>query len=194
MNINFIIFIKLIFTNLFSNLVKIFSILTIAKFLGPSNYGVISFANVFSRYFSYLQLGVQNGLNRKIPILLGEKKYYSIMIFLMTALSHIFILSFVLLLCSYFLNYFGISFFINKKYYFLVALNTSSVLLNSYFISYLIVTQKYNLLVKIKFIFEIVFSIVMMVMVYLFSISGYFINVYVNIVLMGALIIKRTKL
>lgn len=63
---------KVTFYSLLGNIVNIPCKILIAAFLQPAGYGLLSIVNLILNYSDYGNLGTFNGMNRKIPLLLGK--------------------------------------------------------------------------------------------------------------------------
>jgi O-antigen/teichoic acid export membrane protein len=150
----------------------------ILRWLNPEELGKWQSFTVFVGYIGILTLGVNTGLNRELPYLIGkENKKKGIELiktagFFATKLS-IVIMAIVLLL-SIFFYYFDV-FDLDKVLMFLLAFSTGALaILTNFLGSTFRSSKEFNKLTRIQFINSILFFI-LLPLVYFFNIWGYII-------------------
>jgi len=167
-------YIALSFTSAITQVTKLFTGTANARFLTPTLYGINSLSSVFVRYTSYAHLGIQNGLNRQIPIEIGRKNEDDIDKYLYSTFSILLLLSVFLICTTLFLYSFPIKYdaVIPKSYYFSILLLCISTLFFQFFYSYLVCKNQFPFISKLKLKYDFIGTIASVAIVYFFRLHG----------------------
>lgn len=149
----------------------------------------------FSRYFSYSHLGLQNGLNRQLPIDIGSKSNELINKRLNTVFTIIIFLAVLLVTLSIilFITRYRFSKIISIEYYFDLTLLILSILFYQFFTSYLISFSNFKLLSKVKFLFDFIFPLVSITTVFFFKVHGLILSLATIQIFASIYIAKKTN-
>lgn len=169
-------FLHLSSTSILTQIARLFSGIVNANLLTPILYSTNSMVNTIVRYTSFGHFGVQNGINRDIPISFGRNEMAKINITLMTGFWTLVLLSLIYVAFFFVLFFFKISLFDSIPIIYYIDLLILSILnlFVSYFNSFLVTTKRYVLLSKIRLICDVGGSVLTIILVYFFRLHGLF--------------------
>ena len=167
-------FFALSFSSASIQIVRLFTGIVNARVLTPFLYAVNSLASTIVRYASYSHLGVQNALNRQLPIDYGKGDVTEAEVNLSSTFWYICTLSVGLTMIAgtLFLGNITFSHIIDREYYPDIWLLSVSTLFYQYFISFLISTKQFFLIAKLRMKFDVTGALLSVVVVYLFKLHG----------------------
>ncbi len=165
-----------------------------ANILSPYLYGINTITNTFSRYSNYLQLGAQNGLNRQIPIDIGGKKEDEVRLNLMTVFWFLTCISLFLFIIFFILSIFNYKIeILPSEYYLETSLLAITGIFAAYFTSYLVSTQKFTLLSKLRIWVDTSMALLTVLLVYFFKLHGLMFGIIFGNTLFCLLTISLSK-
>ena len=167
-------FILLALSSAATQLVRLFTGVVNARLLTPTLYATTSSATVAAKYFSYGQAGVQNGLNRQLPIDLGKGETRAADSLVMTAFWAVAGAALVVAAVLVALALLGVDLgdALPSEYLPDVALLAVALLFYAFFVSYLVSYQRFTFLSRTRLIFEVIMPLAGVAMVWLFAAHG----------------------
>jgi O-antigen/teichoic acid export membrane protein len=187
-------FVALSLSSAANQLVRFFTGVINARLLTPALYATNSIAMLVVRYSSYAHLGIQNGMNRQLPIEYGRGDDAEADRYLYSAFWFVGGASLVLAMAAavaYFGRVFGTG-LIERAYYPEILLLAVATLFYQYFISFLVATHQFRLLSALRAKYDLPAVIVTTIAVVFFRLHGLLLVQSLSMFLQIAVIVRHT--
>lgn len=179
-------------SSMLNQVVRFFTGILNARLLTPGLYAINSLSGVIVRYVSYGHLGVQNGVNRQVPIELGCGAADEADAYAGTAFWVVLGVSALTLVSAGTLWFAPQWSVIPREYYFDIAALGVASLFYQYFCAWLVSTARFALLASMRARYDLPAVVLTTVAVYFFRLHGLLLVQAVAMLLQAVVIVHKT--